>query len=248
MTIINFFKRIIGFSKKESIRILMYHMVLPKDKSHKDNLIVTTEDLEIQLQYIKKRYHTVFFKELEEQKLVENKIILTFDDGYYNNLQYLLPLLEKHQLKSTIFIPTQLIQRGEQDENRTMMTFDEIRSLNPDLIEIALHSDTHRNYSQISLQEAQDDLRKNMEVLQQKQINFTKVLAYPYGKYPKHNPQKKEFFNMLENLGITAATRIGNNIEYYPWKNKFEIKRIDIKGSDSFRAFKWKLRLGKVKL
>lgn len=248
MTLINFLKRIIGFSKKESIRILMYHMVLPQDKSHKDNLIVTAENIEIQLQYIKKRYQTVFFKELEEKKLIENKIILTFDDGYYNNFQYLLPLLEKYQLKATIFIPTQLIQNGEQEENRLMMTFDEIRSLNPDLIEIALHSHTHRNYSQIPLQEAEDDLRRNMEVLHQNQINFTKVLAYPYGKYPKYNPQKKEFFNILENLGITAATRIGNNMEYYPWKNKFEIKRIDIKGSDSFRAFKWKLRLGKIKL
>ena len=248
MTVINFFKRILGFSKKESIRILMYHMVLPTDKSNKDNLIVTTENLEKQLEYIKKRYQTLFFKELESKKTLQNKIILTFDDGYYNNLEYLLPLLEKYQLKATVFIPTDLIQKDEQNGTRKMMTFDEIRSLNPELIEIALHSHTHRNYSQISLQEVEQDLHKNMAMLEEKQINFTKVLAYPYGKFPKKDPQKKEFFKVLEKSGITAAVRIGNNVDYYPWKNKFEIKRIDIKGCDGFEAFKWKLRLGKIKL
>jgi peptidoglycan/xylan/chitin deacetylase (PgdA/CDA1 family) len=223
-------------------------MVLPTDKSNKDNLIVTTENLEKQLEYIKKRYQTLFFKELESKKTLQNKIILTFDDGYYNNLEYLLPLLEKYQLKATVFIPTDLIQKDEQNGTRKMMTFDEIRSLNPELIEIALHSHTHRNYSQISLQEVEQDLHKNMAMLEEKQINFTKVLAYPYGKFPKKDPQKKEFFKVLEKSGITAAVRIGNNVDYYPWKNKFEIKRIDIKGCDGFEAFKWKLRLGKIKL
>lgn len=151
-------------------------------------------------------------------------------------------------LKATIFIPTGLIPADETDEKREMMTFEEIRSLNPERVEIALHSHSHYNYSQISLQDAADDLQKNIRTLEEKKIPFTKVLAYPYGKFPKKGEQKKEFFSLLEKAGITSAVRIGNNIDYYPWKNKFEIKRIDIKGGDSFEAFKWKLKLGKIKL
>jgi len=52
---------------------------------------------------------------------------------------------------------------------------------------------------------------------------------------------------MLENAGIIAALRIGNNIDSYPWKNKYEIQRIDIKGSDNLPVFKWKLKLGKIR-
>lgn len=59
---------------------------------------------------------------------------------------------------------------------------------------------------------------------------------------------KESVFKMLEQSGITAAVRIGNEIDSYPWKNKFEIKRIDIKYGDSINMFKWKLRLGKLKL
>lgn len=246
---LRFVKRTLGFLSTESVRILMYHKVLPeKEIPGKDSLTVSTENLETQLQYIKNNYNTLFFSELETNKKQTNKLILTFDDGYLNNRQYLIPLLEKYRLKATIFIPTGLIQNDTADESRNMMTFEEIRSLNPEFVEIALHSHSHSNYSQISLQEAENDLQENIRTLEEKQITFTKVLAYPYGKFPKKGEQKKEFFAMLKKAGITSAVRIGNNIAYYPWQNNFEIKRIDIKGGDSFDVFKWKLRLGKIKL
>ncbi|MBL1219262.1 polysaccharide deacetylase family protein [Chryseobacterium sp. L7] len=244
-----FIKRSLGFSQSGSVRILMYHKVLPeKEISGKDFLTVSAEALEKQFQYIKSHYNTLFFNDLTTCCQLKHKLILTFDDGYLNNLQYLVPLLEKYGLKATIFIPTGIIQNHEADANREMMTFEEIRSLNPEYVEIALHSHAHRNYSQISLEEAADDIHENIRILEEKAIPFTRVLAYPYGKFPKKREQKRAFFSLLENAGITSAVRIGNNIDYYPWKNKFEIKRIDIKGCDSFDIFKWKLRLGKIKL
>lgn len=246
---LRFAKRTLGFSKEESVRILMYHKILPeKEISGKDCLTVSAENLEEQFRYIKSHYNTLFFNDLNTGTTLKHKLILTFDDGYLNNLQYLVPLLEKYQLKATIFIPTGLMSNDQTDKKREMMTFDEIKSLNPEHVEIALHSHTHRNYSQISLEEAAEDIRENIRTLEEKQIPFTKVLAYPYGKFPKKGEQKKQFFSILEKAGITSAVRIGNNIAYYPWKNKFEIKRIDIKGGDSFDIFKWKLRLGKIKL
>ena len=245
---VQFLKRVLGLSKKESIRILMYHLVLPQSIAYKNDLIVTVENLEEQLIYIKNNFKTVFFKDLEALKSVENKIILTFDDGYYNNLQYLIPLLEKYQLKATIFIPTEFIQNNLNGEERVYMNFDEIKSLNPDLVEIALHSHSHRNFSQITLSEAEADLLKNIKILEQNEINFTKILAYPYGKFPKDKERKKEFFKMLERIGIVSAIRIGNNVASYPFKKRFEVNRIDIKYGDSLKTFKWKLKFGKTKL
>lgn len=245
---VQFFKRVLGLSKKESIRILMYHQVLPQSIAYKNDLIVTVENLEEQLIYIKNNFKTVFFKDLEASKSIENKIILTFDDGYYNNLQYLIPLLERHQLKATIFIPTEFIQNNLNGEERVYMNFDEIKSLNPDLVEIALHSHSHKNFSQMTLSEAEADLLKNIEILDQNEINFSKVLAYPYGKFPKEKERKKEFFKMLERIGIVSAMRIGNNVASYPFKKRFEVNRIDIKYGDSLKTFKWKLKFGKTKL
>lgn len=246
--LIKLFKSLFGFAKTESIRILMYHQVLPLDIAYKNDLIVTAENLDEQLIYIKNNFNTLFFKDLETSESVENKVILTFDDGYYNNLQYLIPLLEKHQLKATIFIPTEFIQNSMNTKERVYMNFNEIKSLNPNLIEIAMHSHSHRNFSQLSLEESENDLLKNIEILEQNEITFTKVLAYPYGKFPKERNKKKEFFTMLERIGITSAMRIGNNVETYPFRKKFEVNRIDIKYGDTLKIFKWKLKFGKTKL
>ncbi|WP_052248368.1 polysaccharide deacetylase family protein [Chryseobacterium taiwanense] len=241
-------KGLFGLSKRKAVRILMYHQVLPKNLAPKNDLIVTTENLEEQFIYIKNNFTTLFFKDLHKESNAPNKIILTFDDGYYNNLEYLIPLLEKYQLKATIFIPTEYIQSRMHSTEKNFMSFDEIRNLNPELIEIALHSHSHRNYSEMSVEEAREDLNKNIEILRENTIIFSNVLAYPYGKFPREKNKKRAFFEMLEQSGITAALRIGNEIDSYPWKNKYEIKRIDIKYGDSINKFKWKLRLGKLKL
>jgi peptidoglycan/xylan/chitin deacetylase (PgdA/CDA1 family) len=151
-------------------------------------------------------------------------------------------------LKATIFIPTEFIQNDLNAEEKVYMNFDEIRSLPPNLVEIALHSHSHKNFSQLTLSEAEADLLKNIETLEQNQISFTKVLAYPYGKFPKEKERKKEFFKMLDRIGIVSAMRIGNNIASYPFNKRFEVKRIDIKYGDSLKTFKWKLKFGKTKL
>ncbi|MCD1115868.1 polysaccharide deacetylase family protein [Chryseobacterium turcicum] len=245
---IQFLKRILGFSRKKRIPILMYHQVLPQSIAYKNDLIVTVENLEEQLIYIKNNFKTVFFKDLQSSESIENKIILTFDDGYYNNLQYLIPLLKKHQLKATIFIPTYFIQNNINENERIYMNFDEIKSLDSNLVEIALHSHSHKNFAQMSLEESEEDLLKNIRILEEQKINFTKVLAYPYGKFPKEKERKKKFFEMLDSIGIISAMRIGNNVASYPFKNRFEVNRIDIKYGDSLKVFKWKLKFGKTKL
>ena len=73
-------------------------------------------------------------------------------------------------------------------------------------------------------------------------------MAYPYGNFPKKKNLKKDFFRLLEKNNIKMAFRIGNRVNKFPFKNKFEIQRIDVKGQDSLFTFKCKLRLGKLKL
>jgi peptidoglycan/xylan/chitin deacetylase (PgdA/CDA1 family) len=124
------------------------------------------------------------------------------------------------------------------------MTFDEIRNLDQNLIEIGLHSHTHRNYEQLTPEEIDADLQKNMEVLEHHQIPFTKVLAYPYGRFP----QTKDFFRILEGNKFEFALRIGNKINVFPGKNPYTLNRIDIKNSTTLSAFKRKIILGKLKL
>lgn len=222
--------------------ILMYHQV--EKESHED-LTVSLKNLEQQFSYLSsKKYTSYFFSELTLS--AKRNIVITFDDGYRNNLEYLPYLLKKYNLKATIFIPTGFIEKGY--NNYSMMTFDEIRSLDKKYFEIALHSHAHENARNVSLDFIEKDLKKNMEILDAENIRYSKVLAYPYGKYPQKKHDKLAFFSILKELGIDFAVRIGNKVNYYPTQRPYELCRIDIKGKDSLIKFKLKLIFGRLKL
>ena len=222
--------------------ILMYHQI---EKESREDLTVSLKNLEQQFSYLsRKKYTPHFFSELTVS--TKRNIIITFDDGYRNNLEYLPSLLKKYNLKATIFIPTGFIEKGY--KNYQMMTFDEIRSLDKNYFEIALHTHAHENLKTISFDLIEKDLEKNMQILDAHHITYSKVLAYPYGKYPNKEEEKSAFFSVLKKIGIDFAVRIGNRVNYYPTQHPYELCRVDIKGKDSIIKFKLKLIFGRLKL
>lgn len=228
---------------KNRLTVLMYHQI---DKEAKDDLTVSPEQLEKQFRYLSEsHYKAKFFRELSQPEA--KNIIITFDDGYYNNFEFLPALLKKYNLKATLFIATKLIEDGAYLDTPTM-SFENLRALEPSLFEIGLHSHEHKNFSKISIEEAQKDLEENIHILERENITFSKIFAYPYGRYPKKTSERQKFFQMLKDLGIEYGVRIGNKINYYPFKNPYEICRIDIRTEDDFERFKLKLIFGKLKL
>lgn len=227
---------------KNRLIILMYHQIAQETN---EDLTVSLNNLEQQFSYLsKKKYTSKFFSELSIP--TQKNIMITFDDGYRNNFEYLPSLLEKYNLKATIFIPTAFIEKGYKDFE--MMTFEEIRNLDKKYFEIALHSHAHENLKNVSADFVKEDLKRNMEILEAQNIEFSKVLAYPYGKYPVKESEKNSFFSILKEIGIDFAVRIGNKVNYFPTQHPYELCRVDIKGKDSFIKFKLKLIFGRLKL
>lgn len=240
--VVFYFRLYLFLFPKNRLIILMYHQIAEEST---ENLIVSLKNLEKQFEYLnRKKYISKFFSELNIPS--PKSIIITFDDGYKNNEIYLPSLLEKYKLKATIFIPTEFIQKGY--KNNVMMTFEEIRQLNRKYFDIALHSHSHQNFRNISAGFIENDLEKNMQILDEEKIEYSKVLAYPYGKYPKKNPGKQALFSVLKHLNILYAVRIGNKINYFPTQKPYELCRIDIKGTDTLIHFKLKLIFGRLKM
>lgn len=81
--------------------ILMYHSVL-RDPSRSGKYVITPEKVEEDLIFLKNRGY-VFVTANQVVKYVhaggelpKKSVLITFDDGMYNNLEYILPILEKH--------------------------------------------------------------------------------------------------------------------------------------------------------
>ena len=89
--------------------VIMYHSLL-KDEKLQNDYTVSPTLFENDLKYLTENgYTTVVVKDLIDyvygkKSLPEKCIMLTFDDGYNNNYTDLYPLLQKYNVKATIFI------------------------------------------------------------------------------------------------------------------------------------------------
>lgn len=236
---------------KTSVRklpILMYHDVSPTTSKE---LTISVEKLEKQFAYLAKNgYKSYHFKDLMDLEKLSSKknVVITFDDGYVSQLDYVLPLLEKYDLKATFFVP--LAYLGKTDEWNTatlpIMTAEQLRSLPATRIELGYHSYFHKRYNELSKAEIKEDTELCFRAASENELPFSAVVAYPYGKYPREVSEKKKFIKQLQSNQFVFGTRIGNRVNRFPFKNPFEIQRIDVKGEFTMATFAWKLKIGKL--
>ncbi len=90
------------------IPILMYHGIL-KDKKLQGKYVIGPDLLESDLRYLKEHgYTTIVMQDLIDYtnggSLPEKPIMITFDDGYYNNYLYAFPLMKEYDCKM-VFSP-----------------------------------------------------------------------------------------------------------------------------------------------
>lgn len=234
--------------------ILMYHNVC-HHITDSEGLTIAADVLEAQFAYLAmKGYNTFHFSELEafskNKTLPKKSVVITFDDVYENQLELAYPLLKKYHLKATFFIPFKYVDGVDSwnDGSQKIMSSSQLKSLDESVVELGLHSFSHDNYSKMSIEEINLDFEKCKDFVKKHQLPVNNVLAYPYGKYPKKNPEKVNFFKSLHKHQMAYGLRIGNRLNSFPFKNNYEVQRIDIKGEDTLTKFKLKLRFGKLKL
>jgi peptidoglycan/xylan/chitin deacetylase (PgdA/CDA1 family) len=167
---------------RPALRILCYHSV---DPVRRDRSTVTTEQLEEQLGYLARSgFRFIQVRDLlSSAPLPDRPLILTFDDGYVDNLEHGLPVLRRHGAKATIFVATAHAGAAAPwaDGAPPLMSPRELRELERDGIELALHSHSHRPFETMPLAEIEADVRKNLDFFRLHSIGVTPALAYPYG-------------------------------------------------------------------
>lgn len=227
--------------------ILMYHHVSLEESK---GLTISVKNLESQLCYLaEKGYKTYHFRELGQLEKATSKknIIITFDDAYVSQMKYTIPLLKKYKLKATFFVPLDFLGKTDlwNTSELEVMTINQLQSIDYEVVELGFHSFYHKKYTEISDAEIEVDTRKCVEFVSENNLNFSPVLAYPYGKYPKEKLRNKSFQKTLSQNGIKYGLRIGNRINSFPFKKPYEIERIDVKGEWSLLKFRQKIRFGK---
>ncbi|MDZ4757687.1 MAG: polysaccharide deacetylase family protein [Bacteroidota bacterium] len=234
----------------KGFRVLMYHHIKPDQN---DGLCVSTKIFEQHLAYLRQcNYHIISGGDLftclkDKSKLPERSVLITFDDAYQNFVEQALPILNHHKMPAMVFVPTAYIGGvNEWDQGQEpIMGADQLKSL-PSNIDLAIHCYKHINYGNSMINLVEDDMASAQRTLDNLEIKYIPFWAYPYGAFPR----RKKTFGLLKSImkyrQIKAAFRIGNKINKLKPKPKYLIKRLDIRGDESFLAFKRKIKYGKL--
>ncbi|GAB3315075.1 hypothetical protein GCM10027299_03990 [Larkinella ripae] len=228
----------------------MFHKI---DPERQDSLTVSVRQFEQQVQWLHShQYQTITLQELskavaQNQPLPARPVLITFDDAYVNNLTYALPVLQRFQMKAVLFVPTAFVGQCNEWDGCTdsLLSREQLQQLLP-TFELALHSHRHLNYKHLNTNDIQADIRQNITAFETLDIPYVRAFAYPYGGRPKDACARRAMQDVLQQSGVQLAFRIGNRLNRFPAKNRFELQRLDIRGTDSPARFARKVRWGKL--
>ena len=231
------------------ISILMYHQVgeFSSPENHRASFC-HVKRFTAQMRFLKRYgYNVVSLDQVvaalfHGQPLTGRPVVLTFDDGYRNFLEYAFPVLSRHSFPATVFLVTGRIGQDSDWVRRAgrqaapLMNADEIRDLFTRGIGFGAHSVTHPRLSQIEPErmrcEVQDSKAQLEDVLQTPVPHF----CYPYGDY---DPAVRDAVSKAGfQSGLTCIRGAANGAD-----NAFEIPRKAISYGDSLAGYWWKLHM-----
>ncbi|WP_462411830.1 polysaccharide deacetylase family protein [Neobacillus sp. Marseille-QA0830] len=209
---------ILGFSDSahaaEKVPILVYHSIAEFTGHGQKELYVTPENFELQMRFLRDNGYTMLtFESWQETEQVEKPILVTFDDGYKNNLEaykiFKKLKTDRFLPAATIFVISDFIGRP----NR--LTAGDIQMLaNSGMFSIQSHTATHPDLTAVvNLEEELKQSKQKIEKVTGKPIT---ALSYPYGNYNNRViEQVKKYY--LFGLTTTPGPYIKKGIkdEYY---------------------------------
>jgi peptidoglycan/xylan/chitin deacetylase (PgdA/CDA1 family) len=205
--------------------ILMYHHI--SDTMPAGPYVIRTAVFENQMNWLKENnYHVISYSQFYEalttkSTLPEKPVVITFDDNNKDQYENALPILKKYGYTAIFFVPTAYVnKRGG------VMTWDMLKTLTKEGMEIGSHSSTHPNLTVIPKSQLYDEeLIDSKKILEEKLGISIKFFAYPGGA------KSKTVTKAVEDTGyLSAVTTIYTPNHTYD-ENPYKVSRIYVGNS-----------------
>lgn len=238
------------------IPIIMYHSVL-ENKS--GNYCVTPEMLKEDIEYLKNHgYEPIFIEDIinfceGEGTLPKKPVVISFDDGYFNNYYYAYPIIKEEDFKANLnviggFCDFSTTSGDSDNLNYSYLTWKEIKELHDsNLFEIGNHTYKMHNFKpRFGIKKKADESENDYKLALEKDILWlenklkndcgfnTQVFAYPFGEY------NDEGEKILRDLGFKAFLTCNegiNKVRSGDTKVLSHLKRINRTGLLSTKEF-----------
>lgn len=230
----------------------MYHKIgEPPADSKLKKLWVSAKKFDAQMDYLKtKGYEVVTFKDIAGGVVKDGrkKVIITFDDGYRNNYTEAFPILKKYGFRAVFYVVSSTIGKKnlwhDPDAERPleMMSVEDIKDMASAGMEIGGHTVSHKNLDRIDITEAEREISENKNKLEELTGEKIMSFSYPYGGF---NNKVKQ---IVEKAGYSYAVIIRQGKNPFPFADNFSLKRLLVRGEESFFDFYLNLSRGRNRL
>ena len=182
--------------KPTPIPILMYHKVGEPVLSKGDTFLnVSAEDFAKQMRLLKRWGYTArTFGEVlgawtTQKPLPPRTFVITFDDGYVNNLTHALPVLQQHGFTSTCYAVSQLLGKTNAWDIPTgiaqvpLMTAAQLQQWVDGGQQVGAHTRNHVHLPDISAEECAKEIAMGRQELEASAASTVAHFCYPYGDF-----------------------------------------------------------------
>lgn len=173
----------------QAVSILCYHRIGNGSPAGTSEFTVAASAFDRQMRLLRQlglRSYTLqeLISAYEQGAPVNNAVVITFDDGYFDTWATAAPILHAHGFKGTVFAVTQYVGRTMRPgDARTFATWDELRALRDQGWEIGLHTATHADLGAADAVTLHREVLDASRVLQQQIGEPVWSVAYPWGRY-----------------------------------------------------------------
>jgi peptidoglycan/xylan/chitin deacetylase (PgdA/CDA1 family) len=210
-------------------------------------IAVTPREFEFQIGLLASRgYRGVTFTEAALGNHIDDVVAVTFDDGYRSVDELARPILDRHGLPGTVFVPTRLIGGdapmvwegidqwigGPHEQELLPMSWQKLGSLADSGWEIGSHTLTHPHLTEIGTDELRDQLVESRHECSEKLGRDCTSIAFPYGEVDDR------VIREAEAAGYSAAAMLATRPDL---ESSFTCPRIGVYNVDERRAFRMKV-------
>ncbi|MDR1453309.1 MAG: polysaccharide deacetylase family protein [Candidatus Margulisbacteria bacterium] len=242
-----------NFRQYRKVLVLAYHRIL--QPTAKNTLAVSAKNFARQIDYLRRRKYLFmnvedFYQEYIAQAApLLNKIcLITFDDGYRDNIRRALPLLKERRISATIFVTVQKIGSAApyywDFKNSTNFSKDdlpldwpELKRLRKSGWAVGSHTLNHYELNQLADKELAWELRQSKKILEKNLSAPVNTVCYPRGATDKRT--LKAAWTAGYRLGFVTNSRADDLLAF---------PRVGIYAHDTFGRFWLKLLCRKIHL
>jgi peptidoglycan/xylan/chitin deacetylase (PgdA/CDA1 family) len=236
--------------------VLMYHKVGDPPRGSKlKKLWVSVPDFRRQMAYLLDHgFHPITLAEAARaldggKPLSEKAVVITFDDGYLNNLENALPVLKEFGFRAVLFVVTNALGRDNfwhdpASETRIpMLSWEQVKALHEAGWEVGSHTLNHPRLSRLSPSDVRKELVESRDEIERRLGRRPVTFANPYGDaadLPAVQAAIKEAgYRWAVSVHQGKADTAGN---------PYCLKRIFVRGDDSLLDFHLNMTRGRARL